>query len=259
MTNATDERRVQNLLDRLGRASEFGAQTVETALKCGTEIVFSDGLGKAEGGFVPADADGGNKIVLNAAMNDARLMLALVRLSRTAQQTENVSAQMSVRDAVMTARAKTADAVAHEAAAAYEMRSTDPEAYQAFFNKNMKVAGCYFYTRHESGNVAKAMNRAVEAWYDCPEKVAAADESVITRMAGTAEKVASSEMKPERLAKIFTHDGAPYVTAAFLKSEKACFLSESQKDRIGNIEKFRRSSGLSGAAVKASLTARFER
>lgn len=258
MTNAADERRVQNLVDRLERASEFGAKTVEAALKNGAEIVLSDGLGKAEGGFVPAGENGGNKIVLNAAMPDARLMTALVRLSRTAVQSENVSAQMPVRDAVMTARAKTADAVAHEAAAAYEMRSTEPEAYQAFFNKNMKIAGCYFYTRHESGNVAKAMKRAVEAWYDCPEKVSAVDKTVITYMAAAAEKDVSPAMNPERLAKIFTHDGVPYVSAAFLKSEKAASLSESQKDRIGNIEKFRRSSNLSGA-VKASLNARFER
>lgn len=258
MTNAADERRVQNLVDRLERASEFGAKTVEAALKNGAEVVLSDGLGKAEGGVIPAGENGGAKIVLNAAMPDARLMTALVRLSRTARQTENVSAQMPVRDAVMTARAKTADAVAHEAAAAYEMRLTEPEAYQAFFNKNMKVAGCYFYTRHESGNVAKAMNRAVEAWYDCPEKVAAVDESVITHMAAAAEKGASPAMNPERLAKIFTHDGTPYVSAAFLKSEKACFLSDNQKDRIGNIEKFRRPSNLTNA-VKASLNARFER
>lgn len=232
--------RAKNLVDRVANASAFGAEVVEAALKSGAEIVFSGSIGKKEGGVLLL-GDGTKKIALNANMTDARLTTALVRLSRTVMQGGERLQQMSVKSALLTARARTADAVAHEAAAAYEMRSSDPEAYQAFFDKNTKIAGVYFYTRHESGNEAKAMEQAVRAWYDSPEKVAASDEAVMTYMIKTRhEKAAGIEMSPEKLEKIFDRDGKSYVGRGFLQSAKAAALSDDLAARAANVEKVRR-------------------
>lgn len=240
----TDENRAKALVDRVANASAFGAKVVDAALNRGTEIVFSDSIGKKEGGVLLPDGGGAKKIVLNANMPDARLTTALVRLSRTAARDDEKLRQMSVKSALLTARARTADAVAHEAAAAYEMRSSDPEAYQAFFDKNTKIAGVYFYTRHESGNEAKAMGQAVRAWYDSPEKVAACDESVMTYMIKTRnEKTADAETSPEKLEKVFDHNGKSYVERGFLQSPKAAGLSGDLAARAANVEKIRKTAG----------------
>lgn len=253
----TDENRAKILVDRVANASAFGAKVVNAALNGGAEIVFSDSLGKKEGGVLSPDGAGAKKIVLNARMPDARLTTALVRLSRTAARDGGELRRMSVKSALLTARARTADAVAHEAAAAYEMRSSDPEAYQAFFDKNTKIAGVYFYTRHESGNEAKAMGQAVRAWYDSPEKVAACDESVMTYMIKTRnEKTAGAETPSEKPEKIFEHDGKSYVDRAFLQSPKVSGLSDDLAARAANVEKIRETANGSALFADAVIARR---
>lgn len=238
------ERRAQNLADRVAKASGFGGETVRQALESGIKITFADGLGNQEGcftqtlhnGYFPSD----KKIVLNAGLADEQLMTALVRLARVSRQSETVDPQMTMHGAIMTARAKAADAKACEAAAAYEMRLTEPKAYQAFFDKNMLIAGAYYYAVQETGNEMKALNRTAKAWYDDSKKVAASDEAVFDCMTASGLETPDafcSDLSVSRLSDVFSYRGSFYMEKDFLRSGKAGFVTENQAKRIENIEK----------------------
>lgn len=239
-----EEKRARSLAERVANASAFGGEALREALDDGVKIVFSDNIGKQDGFFtqkehkcfLPSD----KKIVLNSRLPDEQLMTGLVRLARLSQDGEALSPRMTMHGAIMTARAKEAGAKAYEAAAAYEMRLTEPDAYQSFFEKNLMVAGCYYYAIRDTQNESDALRRTAKAWYDVSNRVQAFDETVFDYMtaAGTEDRDAfCMDVSASRLADVFSYRGVPYMDKDFLRSGKANFVTENQAARIENIEK----------------------
>lgn len=239
-TQKTD--RADTLLDRLRKASDFAGQVVGQALNDGAEIVFSRELGNVDGFYTQKEQGFSKKIVLNAQMSDERLMSSLVRLARYAGQKVVLDPQMTMHAAVTIARAKTADAKAAEAVAAYEMRFSEPDAYQAFFESNMLLAGCCYYAMQGTKNVSRALCNVAKTWYDRPvQKMEGFDNNVINAMCakGMGNKAAfKNNVSLETLRGIFLHAGQSYMETDFLSGVKANGISENMAAKIERIEKY---------------------
>ena len=247
--------RTQLLLDRLKKASVFARQIVDQALAGGTEIVFSPELGNIEGVYTQKEQEHSKKIVLNAQMSDERLMSSLVRLARYAQQKGVLDPKMTMHAAVTTARAKAADAKAVEAVAAYEMRFTEPKAYQAFFENNMLIAGCCYYTMRETKNISEALCRTAKSWYD--RSIQNFDNNVIDVMfsKGMGDREAfKNNVSVEKLCNIFSYSGCSYMNPDFLSGVKANGISESMASKIERIEKYHKQAfqGKNADKIKTS-------
>lgn len=241
-----DQTRAANLVDRVKKASEFAGTVVEHALNNGTRIVFSQELSHTDGFYTQKGQDSlapyDKKIVLNAHLSDERLMSTVVRLARQAEQRTDLSPQMTMHGAVTTARAKAADAKAVEAAAAFEMRFSEPKAYQAFFENNMLIAGCYYYAMQEKNDMSHALSYAAKTWYDRPAKqMEAFDNSVINAMcsAGMGDGNAFAfDVSASSLRDIFSYAGTSYMDKAFLSGVKANGIGETLAAKIERIEKY---------------------
>lgn len=234
-----DERRARSLTERLAKASPFGGKVVERALERGMNIVFSDEMGKQAGTCTQKNVRD-KEIVLNSRLPDEQLMTAMVRLARYTEQGLAVNPQMTMHGAIMTARAKEADAKAYEAAAAYEMRETEPAAYQSFFEKNLIVAGCYYYAMRDTKDEGDSLRRTAKAWYDVSNRVRALDETLFDYMAAAGAENRDAfrmDVSASMLADVFSYKGVSYMEKRFLTSDKANFITENQAARIENIEK----------------------
>lgn len=132
-----DEKRLEKLLHMLDEHSPTGKKIVDNALKNkGVQIFFEKGMDCA--GVYNKEH---KSVTLNAAFSDETLVATLVHESRHAAQ-ETVR-KGNLKSLILGERASEADAMAHECAAAYEMKEAFPKVWQTFARSHAPVARAY--------------------------------------------------------------------------------------------------------------------
>ena len=149
-----DEKRLEKLLHMLDEHSPTGKKIVDNALKNkGVQIFFEKGMDCA--GVYNKEH---KSVTLNAAFSDETLVATLVHESRHAAQ-ETVR-KGNLKSLILGERASEADAMAHECAAAYEMKSADPLVFETFKASRPNVAEAFEKEYGRSGDMFAAVGEA---------------------------------------------------------------------------------------------------
>ena len=127
-----DEIRCQSLIDRVCKTSPIGKKLIENALSNGVKIRMSDEI-DALGTY----NNESKEIQLNKEFEDDTLLSTLVHECRHSEQTIQFgSPHYSMYTSIAIVRAKEADAMAHQCAAAYQMRRTEVDAFLDFSTRH---------------------------------------------------------------------------------------------------------------------------
>lgn len=233
---AKDEARVKKLIEKVGRSSPLGKQIIKDALDNGATIELRDDMDAVGTYFRDS-----RSIALNKHHSDAELMSTLVHEAKHADQELYVGpSKYSMYTSVAIVRAKEADAMVHQCAAAYQMRMVEPEAYLSFAGKHPKVM-LGFQTEFESSkDMKKALNAGFKAWYDDKTYVGKYDNRTILGLSGgsLSSKAYKTELSGDDLsAFVRTREGASYVEAGFFTSQRATTVTEKQAEDMREIEK----------------------
>ena len=215
--------RMRRLMDTARRNSPTAAKIINSAFAYGCGFNFSP-LDKCQGAY---DASR-NMVLLNPARSDEELLTALVHESRHSLQPKDFkNAQNNIRTNLQWTRATEADAMAHECAAAYEMRSALPAVWDKFKEKHAGIAGAYEKTI-ENGDRNKALNEAFKAWHDNAKYVAIYDGETIDRLTFfcmRSRAVPQGDIPPEEIGKrVCRNDGQSYLEEGFMTSVRALTL-----------------------------------
>lgn len=130
------------------------------------------------------------RIYLSADYPDFALVTALVHEARHAAQEDDIAGQASLKSMIMSSRACEADAMAYEAAAAYELGGI----YQKLFNEEHPgVASAYAGSLTQSKDQNEALLEGFKAWFDDQEYVEKYDNNIIKRTNSTGFGRASEQ------------------------------------------------------------------
>ena len=212
--------RIRRLMDTARQNSPTAAKVIDTAFACGCGFNF-DRLDKCQGAYDAAR----NMVFLNPDRSDEELLTTLVHESRHSLQPKDFkNAQYNIRTNLQWTRATEADAMAHECAAAFEMRSALPRVWDKFKEKHAGIAASYEKTIG-NGDQNKALNEAFKAWHDDAKYVAIYDRETIDRLSFLAMRsraVPENDVPAGEIGKrICRKDGRSYLEAGFMASDRA--------------------------------------
>ena len=232
------ELRCQKLIERVCNSSAIAKDIVEKALDNGVRIEFNDDM-DAIGSYSHDE----NLISLNTFQKDSRLMSTLVHECRhSLQKANNGLYRYDICSAIGIIRGREADAMAHQCAAAYQMRTSEPAAFAAFTDEHPFIMAAYQETMEKSKDKNEALREAFKAWYDDADYVECYDEKTLLRMQGAclSAKAYKTTLGAEELAKtvcMARGEDKPYVEASFFKSQRANTVNQSHYQRACKIER----------------------
>lgn len=217
-----DEKRLEKLLHMLDEHSPTGKKIVDNALKNkGVQIFFEKGMDCA--GVYNKEH---KSVTLNAAFSDETLVATLVHESRHAAQ-ETVR-KGNLKSLILGERASEADAMAHECAAAYEMKEAFPKVWQTFARSHAPVARAYETAALK--DAATALPAAFEGWFADRSYVGRYDADIVNCAVACGLIRPEIELSDEKILTAACVPGkgkAPYVDPSFMKTDKALSVSKS--------------------------------
>lgn len=217
-----DKKRLEKLVRMIEEHSPTGRKTVENALKNkGVRIFFEKGMDCA--GIYNKEH---KTVTLNAAFSDETLVATLVHESRHAAQ--KTVREGNLKSLILGERASEADAMAHECAAAYEMKDAFPKVWQNFSFSHRPVARAY--EKAASQDASKALSAAFKGWFDDRSYVGRYDADIVHCAVACRLIRPGIEFSDEKILKASCLPGkgeAPYVEPSFLKTDKALTVSKS--------------------------------
>lgn len=222
--------RIRRLTETVRQNSPTGAKIVNTAFAHGCGFNF-DRLDKCQGAYDAAR----NMVFLNPDRSDAELLTTLVHECRHSLQPKDFkNAQHDIRTNLQWTRATEADAMAHECAAAFEMRAALPAVWDKFKEKHAGIASSYEKAYEKAignGDQNKALNEAFKAWHDNAGYVAIYDGETVDRLSFLALRsrtVPENDVPPEEIGKrVCRKDGASYLEEGFMTSARALTVDET--------------------------------
>ncbi len=231
-----DKKRVDEVLEFVRSSSSVGRRVIDEALKNG--VVFDlehDPASKTLGRFVPAF----KRIYLDGNADNASLAAVAVHEGRHAAQKMAYAHEQTVQSSVAVCRAMEADAMAHECAAACEMKSADPSVFETFKASRPSVAKAFEKEYARSGDMFAAAGEAFKGWYDDAPYVGRYDSKVIEfmGMAKTMGRAYQTVVSGSELSALLDFDGKPYIPASFFGTERALTVSEKTAAEAEKIEK----------------------
>lgn len=181
---ASEEGRLQDLMKLVREHSPVGAAVLEEAGDC--KLFFNEMYGAAGAYY-----RGLNAIALNPHCSDAQLFSTLVHEARHASQRYADPKNPDMQTQIQLNRAKEADAMAFECAAAFDARNTYPDAWDTFAVSHLKVVKAYADAALETQDRAACIREAFKAWFD--------DQSYVNRYDLLQSKyIHSSYIKEEK-------------------------------------------------------------
>lgn len=212
--------RIRRLMNTAGQNSPTAAKVINTAFACGCGFNF-DRLDKCQGAYDAAR----NMVFLNPERSDEELLTTLVHECRHSLQPKGFkNDRHNIRTNLQWTRATEADAMAHECAAAFEMRSALPRVWDKFKEKHAGIAQAYEKTI-DGGDQNKALNEAFKAWHDNAEYVAIYDRETIDRLSFLCMRsraVPQNDVPAEEIGKrVCRKDGQSYLETGFMTSGRA--------------------------------------
>lgn len=239
--------RLENLKKMIMTTSPTGKKILEDAEKNDISINF-DPLGNFNGMYVPNL----KAVILNQDVSDHVLATTLIHEIQHSKQVLNRSSENTIFSNISIERASEADAMATQAAVAYEMgsyiqnRKNNPDynpvfggaalyASAAFEESHGKIFNAYRSSMKKENDPNLAKKSAFKAWYKDKDYVNKYDTRVI--------ESASLEIFHKSS---FTKDPSPvdlypdfnYVEPSFFKSKEATTLPEDLVKQASSIERF---------------------
>ena len=222
---------VDNSTDRMRRLMETAKQHSSTAARI-INYAFAYGCGfnfqsvdKAYGAYDKTR----NMVYLNPNYSDAELLSTLVHESRHALQPKSFeSAKYDIRTNLQWVRATEADAMAHECAAAHEMKKDLPQVWNQFKQKHAGIAAAY---ESFADQPDKALGEAFKVWHDNQKYVSKYDQNTLDQLAFDAGRSGFDFLKnsipgEEIGEQICKKDGKSYLEKGFMTSARALIVDE---------------------------------
>ncbi len=230
----SDKKHLAALLETVEKYSPTGKKLIEDARRSGVEFVMSRGLPPHTGGIWYSRP---KQIALNASLPDEILLTTLVHEARHAAQGLTLMSGYTAGAALRLNRALEADAKAHEAAAACEMKLALPQVYMSFSKRHPRILLEYRNEMEKgSGNPRKALTEAFSAWYT--------DEAYCERYdASLLKGLKSCMLKPGHLvleldnAEI-TEKVCPYMSVEEFERPSNMAVSETTARKAAKIQKY---------------------
>ncbi|MCQ2965680.1 MAG: hypothetical protein MJ250_02945 [Alphaproteobacteria bacterium] len=245
----TDENavRLEKLKELIKTTSPTGKKVLEDAEKNNIEINF-DSLGNFNGMYVPNL----KTVILNQDVSDHVLATTLIHEIQHSKQVLNRETENTIFSNIAIERAGEADAMAVQAAVAYEMglyiqnRRSNPDyiptiggaalyASSAFEEAHSKIFNAYRFSMKKNDNLDLAKNSAFKAWYKDKDYVNKYDQRVVESASLSLfnRKAFTKNPSPVDLYPDFN-----YIEPAFFKSKEATTLPEDLVKQAASIERF---------------------
>ena len=243
--------RIRRLMDTAGQNSPTAAKVINTAFAYGCGFNFSR-LDKCQGAYDAAC----NMVFLNPARSDEELLTTLVHECRHSLQPKDFkNAQHNIRTNLQWTRATEADAMAHECAAAFEMRAALPAVWDKFKEKHAGIADAYEKTI-DGGDQNKALNEAFKAWHDNAKYVAIYDGETIDRLSYLSARgrtVPQNDIPSEEIGqRVCRKDGQSYLEEGFMGSARALTVGDAVLPKVAQLkEKVRILTGFEDVSLDA--------
>ncbi len=152
-----------------------------------------------------------------------------------AKEADTVINALNARDFIKLNRAFEADASAHQAAYAYQMKDKDP----AMFEKEMEspMTRAYAAEMEKSGDESKAMRASFQAWYGYKKYRDAYEKQFqpqILRNAAKRERTGEKtvSLSNRDIAGFCRFQGKPYVSPEFFDRAESLSVSREMKDAL---------------------------
>lgn len=224
------EERVQRLIERVSKSSPIGKRIIESALERGVSIGMEADKGGSLGSYMPSF----KYVSLNERVSDEQLLSTIVHECRHSEQKMKRDMSYTVYASIAETRAIEADAMAHECAAVYQMRKSEPETYKLFNERHGGIMKAYEVSFEKNKDETKAKAEAFKAWYDHAEYVELYDRSVRKFM--EMGQMHSGAYKQDLSVKVLS-DNVPYVEPEFFTSQRASTVSEETAIDAAKIER----------------------
>lgn len=145
---------------------------------------------------------------------------------------------LNAYDFIKLNRALEADACAHQAAFAYQMKDEYPQVFEKEMETPMMRA--YVGEMEKSGDETKAMRASFQAWYGYKNYQEAYEKQYVAqiRMNSEQKKKDFNSVKKEaavsneQLASVCLHNGQPYISAAFFDRAENMAVSDKGKEMM---------------------------
>lgn len=224
------EKRIKGLIGRICKSSPTGKKIVESAIARGVTIGIDGDKGNCLGTYIPSM----KYVSLNENVSDAVLLSTIVHECRHSEQKPEHDHSYSVYDSLCEVRAMEADAMAHECAATYQMRRSEPKTYELFCKRHGGIMKAYETSFEKDKDPAAAKAEAFKAWYDHAEYVELYDRSLVDFMEMGVFHVGAykKEISPQKMA-----ESVGYVEPAFFTSERASTVSEKTAKKAADVER----------------------
>lgn len=218
-----------SVVDRVCKASPLGKKLVCGALSRGINIESVEDIAD-DCAYVPE----AKVILMDNAVSTDRLAGRVVAACRRSEQNPVCDSSYSVYDNVREGRALAADAAAHECAAVYQMRKTEPYVYKDFCCRHGGMMRAFAQSFEKNKEMDKAKAEAFKAWYDDKSNVERQDKCTIDGLDlnGLSLKAFKKEMTSAQLAQ-----QVPYVDVAFFDSAKSNTVSENTAQQAAKLER----------------------
>ena len=163
----------------------------------------------------------------------------VLQVSRLGEKTDNAAEfinALNPRDFIKLNRAFEADACAHQAAYAYQMKDKNP----ALFEKEMQtpMTRAYAAEMEKSGDETKAMRAGFQAWYGYKKYQDAYEKQFVLQLTANAKKhPLTQRIAGKDIAALCLSGGKPYMTADFIDKAENVAVSSETKEALGAIGK----------------------
>lgn len=184
------------------------------------------------------------QIVLNSACRTEDLVTTLIHEACHAVQYASFpkdASKLNAADRFKTLRAVEADACAHQALFAYQLKDVWPRAYDVSLESPLMQA--FVREKDKGAEDGKAAEAAFNAWYDIGtyQRGYEKDHKNLIRFTclRAMERGEKGFMREscsnEEILSVCRIGGRPYVSPDFLSSEKACAIFRSTREEIADI------------------------
>lgn len=137
---------------------------------------------------------------------------------------------LNAYDFIKLNRALEADACAHQAAFAYQMKDQYPQVFDKEMQTPMMQA--YVAEMDKSGDETKAMQESFKAWYGYKNYQESYEKQFLMQLKNNAGKPKDQAISNEQIAALCLNNGKSYVSADFFDKAENMALSAQGKEKL---------------------------
>lgn len=137
---------------------------------------------------------------------------------------------LNAYDFIRLNRALEADACAHQAAFAYQMKDMYPQVFEKEMQTPMMKA--YVSEMDKSGDETKAMRESFKAWYGYKHYQEAYEKQFLMQLNANAGNPKDKTISSEQIAALCQNGGKPYMPASFFDKTENMAVSEKGREAL---------------------------